>query len=133
MGKPVVPDVKMIATGRSGSGSSVGGASPRDAEIVQCLVAGVGGRELVAVDHDAGFGDVEDRVAFAFRQPVVHAGRDRTELGRRRVHEEVFGARRQDECDDVAVRVTPRRREPDRDLVGDAVDVGVGERPAASA
>ena len=63
------------------------------------------------------------------RQPVVHAGGDRADLGRRAVREQVLGPGRQHERDDVALADAPLR-EPDRDLVGDAVDVGVRQRPS---
>ena len=72
------------------------------------------------VDRRAcGSGDARARRrARAGREPVVHAGGDRAELGRRAVREQVLDARRQHERDDVAfadalaarARRRPRRR-----------------------
>ena len=115
----------MIATGRSGSSAS-GGAARRPASTRNSASTLVECRRRGAASSITSFGSatVEHRVALALRQPVVDAGGDRAELRRRAVREEVLGPGRQHERDDVALADAPRG-EPDRDFVGDAIDVGV--------
>ena len=114
----------MIATGRSWIGGERGRRFAGDAEFVQHHRGGVSGGRLVGSEHDDRARDLEDRGALALGQAVVDAGRDRAELGRPGVGEEVLGARWQHQADDVTGVHAPGG-ESDRDLVGDAVEVGV--------
>ena len=125
LGKPVVPEVKMIATGRSGSSGSGGGAPARHAEVGEHARRGESAAR--GLDHELRIGDVEHGGSLACRQAVVHARGDRADLRRGAVREEVLGPRRQDERDHVAGADTARG-ETGRDFVGDAIDVGVGDR-----
>ena len=123
-GSPVVPDVKMIATGRSGSSASAGGASaPAHAQVDRA-------RRLGSSIVSFGAASSSTAARSRSREPVVDARGDRTELGRGAVGEEILGARREHEPDHVAL-AHAFAGQSDRDLVGDAIDVGVGERPAA--
>ena len=67
----------------------------------------LGRREPRRGEHEARLGPLEHGVALVARQAVVDARGDRADLRRREVGDEVLGAGRQDERDDVA---GPRRR-----------------------
>ena len=74
-GNPVVPDVKMIATGRSGSSVRGGGAPPGHAQPVD--------HRARVVDREHGLGEGQHGRPLGRREPVVHARGDRAELGDR--------------------------------------------------
>ena len=125
LGSPVVPEVKMIATGPV---RIVGerGRGARRAVVGEHAVERRRGRDR---DDELRIGEVEHGVALACRQSVVDTGSDRADLGRAAIGEQVLRPGRQHQRDDVALADTPVR-EPDRDLVRDAVDVGVGHVPS---
>jgi hypothetical protein len=102
--------------------------APRPKVVEHGLERG-GRRRGFGRDDQARPGDGEDRVALAFRQPVVDARGDRTELGGGGIRQEVLGTGGEDERDDVT-RTHAARREPDRHFVGETIDIGVRQRPA---
>ena len=96
-----------------------------------CLAVGPG-TEVVGGQHRGRAGHRQHRVALGRGVAGVDAGRDRPQLGQRRVGDHVVGRGRQQQADQVAL-ADPGRGEADGRLVGQAVQVGVGERPPARA
>ena len=86
-------------------------------------------RRSPAVSTNRGLARSSTPGTLAGREAVVHAGGHRADLRRGKVGEEVLGSGRKDEREHVA-RAKPAPREPDRDLVGDPVEVLIGDRPA---
>ena len=135
-----MPDVKMIATGRSGSSAQRGRRLARDTErvehrsraspsvtsIASCCV---GAKPVAAITSVGAARSSTASRSRADRRSLTPAVIAPT-FAAATVGEQVLGTRRQHERDDVAFG-DPRRDEPGGDLVGDAVDVGVGQRPAA--
>ena len=97
-----------------------------DAPAFQHLLDGDRGAHVGLAQHQRGRGHIEYRLLLGVGEAGVHAGRDRTELGRRQVTDEVLGNRRQRQGEHVG-RANPPPREADGDLVGDLLELRVGE------
>ncbi|MDZ7733377.1 MAG: hypothetical protein U5R31_09920 [Acidimicrobiia bacterium] len=104
---------------------------PRLVDDEQLVGAPVAPDELGGRDHGVGIGHADDTGPLLGGQSGVHPGRHRAELGERDVEQHVLGRRWQDERDDVALPDTPVPQ-ADGDLVGDAVEVPVGQGPTGA-